>query len=351
LFNSSTFATPAMQCGQLDVSATYDNPAMTITSLFPQSGSSEFNEYVTKHGKVYKESEAQERELYFHKSARFVHMSNRQSKALGRSLVVAINTFADLSPQEMAKRAGVKNTHRPAYNGARGLHEVPSAEQLIKLPASVNWTDVGAVTPVKDQGICGSCWSFGTAEELEGAYFVKKGMLLELSQQELMDCSWPFGNNACDGGEDFLAYQWIMLNGGLATAESYGPYLMADGYCRNNTPTAVTITGYTNITSGSETALQSAVANVGPISVAIDAAHQSFLFYASGVFYEPTCGNTPDDLDHAVLAVGYGTENGQDYWLVKNSWSTHWGDNGYVKMARNHGNNCGIATAATYVQM
>jgi C1A family cysteine protease len=123
---------------------------------------------------------------------------------------------------------------------------------------------------------------------------------------------------------------------------------MADGMCHaNSTQSKVNLSGYVNVTVGSEPALMDALANIGPISVAIDASQPSFSFYSDGVYYDANCGNTPDALDHAVLAVGYGTLNGEDYWIVKNSWSTHYGDNGYVLMSRKD-NNCGVATAATY---
>merc|ERR1711879_789958 len=138
-----------------------------------------------------------------------------------------------------------------------------------------------------------------------------------------------------------------MTNGGISTESSY-PYLMQNAWCHSNEMSGVTVLSYVNVTSGSESDLTDAVATAGPIAVAIDASWPSFRFYQSGVYYEPSCKNGVDDLDHAVLAVGYGTEMGQDYYLVKNSWSTYWGDQGYIKMSRNRDNNCGIATQAVY---
>jgi len=211
----------------------------------------------------------------------------------------------------------------------------------------------GAVTPVKDQAICGSCWSFGTIGSIEGAFFVKTGKLVKLSEQNLVDCSWGYGNNACDGGEEWRAYEWVMKHGGIATDESYGAYLGADGYCHyndSNTVIGAKIASYVNVTSGDEQALKMAIAVQGPVAVGIDAAHKSFSFYSHGVFFEPDCKNGPDDLDHAVLAVGYGDLNGEPYWLVENSWSTYWGDAGYVLMSRKD-NNCGVTTDATFVNI
>lgn len=120
----------------------------------------------------------------------------------------------------------------------------------------------------------------------------------------MVDCSWGFGNNGCDGGEDFRAYDWVIKHGGIASEETYGPYLQADGYCHFNQETAsVQLTGYVNVTPYDVLALKTALLNEGPISIGIDAAHKSLVFYANGVYYEPTCGNKPDDLDHAVLLV------------------------------------------------
>jgi len=139
----------------------------------------------------------------------------------------------------------------------------------------------------------------------------------------------------------------MLAHGGIPTEESYGPYLGQDGFCKaNQSTTGLKISGWVNVTSGSTEALKVAIASRGPVSVAIDASHKSLSFYSHGVYYEEACSST--DLDHAVLAVGYGTLGGQGYWLVKNSWSTYWGNAGYVLMAM-RGNNCGVATSATYV--
>ena len=162
-----------------------------------------------------------------------------------------------------------------------------------------------------------------------------------------------FGNNGCDGGEDFRAYQWIMKHNGIPTEDSYGNYLGIDGFCRvddPNTAMGLQMESYVNVTSGDLDALKVALANHGPVSVAIDASHKSLSFYSSGVYYEPECGNTDDELNHAVLAVGYGELEGQKYWLIKNSWSNYWGNDGYILMSQKD-NNCGVATCATFVNL
>jgi len=150
----------------------------------------------------------------------------------------------------------------------------------------------------------------------------------------------------CNGGLMDQAFEYIKVNNGIDTETSY-PYEASDNSCRfKAADVGATDTGFTDITSKDESALQQAVATVGPISVAIDASHASFQLYKSGVYNELFCSQTR--LDHGVLAVGYGTDSGKDYWLVKNSWSATWGDQGYIKMTRNKRNQCGIATAASY---
>ncbi|NWX79390.1 CYSP2 proteinase, partial [Alca torda] len=216
------------------------------------------------------------------------------------------------------------------------------------LPESLDWRMYGAVTPVKDQAVCGSCWSFATTGAMEGALFLKTGVLTPLSQQVLIDCSWGFGNYACDGGEEWRAYEWIKKHGGIASTESYGSYKGQNGLCHyNQSEMLAKITGYVNVTSGNITAVKAAIYKHGPVAVSIDASHKTFSFYSNGVYYEPKCGNKPGELDHAVLAVGYGVLQGETYWLIKNSWSTYWGNDGYILMAMKD-NNCGVATEATY---
>ncbi|NWX92909.1 CATL protein, partial [Nothoprocta pentlandii] len=179
------------------------------------------------------------------------------------------------------------------------------------------------------------------------------GVLTPLSQQVLIDCSWGFGNLACDGGEEWRAYEWIKKHGGIASTESYGPYLgqplsLQNGYCHYNQSELVApVASYVNVEPGDAAALKAALLKHGPVAVNIDASHKSFAFYASGVYEEPRCGNETAQLDHAVLAVGYGELHGKGYWLVKNSWSTYWGNDGYILMAMKD-NNCGVATAASF---
>lgn len=176
----------------------------------------------------------------------------------------------------------------------------------------------------------------------------KTGTLVSLSEQNLVDCSAPEGNMGCNGGLMDAAFEYIKINGGIDTEESY-PYEGVQGKCRYNKENAGgEDIGYVDIPAGSEHHLKQALATQGPVAVAIDASQQSFQFYSSGVYDEPECSS--EQLDHGVLAVGYGTDEqtGEHYYIVKNSWSPTWGDQGYIKMSRGKNNQCGIASSASY---
>ncbi|XP_050768403.1 cathepsin S isoform X2 [Gymnogyps californianus] len=199
-----------------------------------------------------------------------------------------------------------------------------------------------------DMGACGSCWAFSAVGALEAQVKLKTGELVSLSAQNLVDCSRRYGNKGCGGGWKNKAFQYIIDNQGIDSDASY-PYTAQDSTCRYNPAArAATCSRYVELPHGDEAALKDAVANVGPISVSIDASQPTFFLYKSGIYHDPSCSQV---VNHAVLVIGYGSSDGEDYWLVKNSWGVHFGDQGYIRMARNRGNHCGIASYGAYPQI
>jgi len=212
----------------------------------------------------------------------------------------------------------------------------------------VDWVAAGAVTPIKNQGQCGSCWSFSTTGSVEGDVFIEAGVLTPLSEQQLVDCSTAQGNQGCNGGLMDNAFQYIISNGGLTTETGYPYTATGPNTCSVTTPLASTITSYCDVASGSEKALEAAVAQQ-PVSVAIEADQSCFQFYQSGVMSDPSCGT---QLDHGVLAVGFGVTGGVKYWNVKNSWGTSWGNEGFIWLGREVSGQasgvCGIALEPSF---
>lgn len=204
---------------------------------------------------------------------------------------------------------------------------------------------------MKDQAGCGSCYSFATVGGVESYYFLKTGQLLSLSAQDVIDCSKSYGNDGCHGGEQELVLSYIKDHG-ISYESSYPYEAHEDEKCLiYNRKSSANVTGIIRIPSGNEIELQKALAFHGPVIVGMDASSGSFHHFGypgtTDIYYDPMCSSK--DLDHAVLLVGYGTDEYQrDYYIAKNSWGGTWGDRGYFRIARNHNNHCGIATEAMY---
>ncbi|KAJ8918904.1 hypothetical protein NQ315_016806 [Exocentrus adspersus] len=265
------------------------------------------------------------------------------------SYALKISEFSDWTRDEKSTLNGYKKSK--AQVADIDVTEFVPAKNA-QIPDEIDWRKLGAVTPVKNQGHCGSCWAFSATGALEGQHYVKTGKLISISEQNLVDCSSDHNNMGCYGGDMNPAFTYVHNQDSIDSETAY-PYEAENGRCRYEASGNVTTTrGYATIENGNEEYLKAAVATIGPIAVAIDASQDDFSFYSEGVYYNPDCipgRNDPEnELDHGVLVVGYGTEDGQDYWLIKNSWGTKWGDNGYIKMARNRDNNCGVAASASF---
>jgi cathepsin L len=296
-----------------------------------------FFNWQQEHGKVYKSFlESRHRFAVFRYNLDFI--MSHDAEATG--FTVGLNEFADQTLQEFTSWACGLNITVEPFNGLNQVAINPAA------PTSWDWRSHGAVTPVKNQGQCGSCWSFSATGSIEGIHFIKQHRLVSLSEQNLIDCSTRYGNQGCNGGLMDSAFRYVIANHGVDTEASYPYTATGPNACRfKAADVGATITGFHDNPRGSEAALLNAVYQQ-PVSVAIDASHQSFQFYKNGVYNEPACSST--QLDHGVLAVGYGDLNGVAYWLVKNSWGASWGQAGYIFMSRNRNNQCGIATMSSY---
>jgi C1A family cysteine protease len=258
------------------------------------------------------------------------------------SFKMEVNEFTHMTWSEFREHFSMGGTRPPIQNlRAGGKPFVGTSSN----PSSVDWTTQGAVTPVKDQGNCGSCWSFATTGSIEGAYKIKYGSLISQSEQNLVDCDVV--DSGCNGGWMDRAYGWMKRNGGICTEADY-PYTSGttakagscQTTCTKDSKTAPS--DWTDVTPGSVSAMESAVAQQ-PVAIAV-AVNNAFQFYSSGV-YSDTCG---DDINHGVLTVGYGTDGGMDYWKVKNSWGASWGEDGYIRVLKDDSNLCHVLDAPVF---
>lgn len=306
-----------------------------------------FSNWTAEYNKSYASpSEYAYRRAIFNYNLQIINDHNEYGNA---TWSMGLNQFADLTGDEF-KHQYVTGGY--FVNPLSFLSESEAANAVayaVALPASVDWTQHGAVTPVKNQGQCGSCWAFSTTGSVEGAHFLANKTLVSLSEQQLVDCSGPEGNQGCNGGLMDYAFQYIIDNHGI-TAEAVYPYKGVDGTCQKAEKASATISSFVDVTPNSDTALMTAIAQQ-PVSVAVEADQNSFQFYSGGVM-TGACGTS---LDHGVLAVGYGTDSdsGDDYYKVKNSWGSSWGEEGYIRLGRGSSYNggagqCGILMDPSY---
>jgi len=299
---------------------------------------SKFVQYMAQFGKNYLTvEEFNARKEIFEVAENFIASHNSTSFTVGH------NKFSDMTDEEKAKMRG-----RNQDSQMRKFTANYSTLDVESIPESIDWRTLGAVNEIQDQGRCGSCWAFSSCASLEGAHFIATGELLKFSEQSLVDCAkFKWGNLGCGGGLEQNSFTYWESNDAILEADY--PYTAKNGDCvYDSTPkTNIEVITYTDVPEQDASGIKAAIAQQ-PISVAIEADKLVFQLYTSGIFDSTSCGTS---LDHAVALVGYGTENGQEYFILRNSWGTSWGESGYMKIANaGDGNDgiCGVALAATY---
>lgn len=319
-----------------------DWPYSPTSEMYSHPRWHEFSAFLKQYGKAYSLREMPSR------FDTFLENINKINSHRHTSFNISLNRFADLTEYEFGKevaqgcygeppRWGFYQTRSPCLPGDGRVYA--------PLPASIDWRDKNAVTEVKNQGQCGSCWSFSATGAMEGAWAIASTNLVGLSEQQLIDCSVSYGDHGCRGGLMDDAFAYAIDNG--MCSESDVPYEGKSETCTKCDP-VVLLDGCRDVTPNDETALAAAVA-VGPVSVAIEADQKVFQLYSGGIIDAESCGTK---LDHGVLVVGYGEDNGQEYWLVKNSWGADWGEKGYFRLAKHADTTgkgtCGVAMQPSY---
>ena len=300
-----------------------------------------FSEWMDTHGKTYTGSA----ELMYRHKIYDENVAKIQAHNAGNhTWTMAVNKFADMRADEFASR--YIGGYTPRQTAHKDMKYKSSSFMMIDdtPPASINWATLGAVTPIKNQQQCGSCWSFSATGAMEGVWFISKGELVSLSEQQLVDCSTAEGNQGCNGGMMDYAFQYVIDNKGITTEAAYPYTATGPNTCTaTGKPIAATFSSFKDVPTNSDEALVFALA-YQPVSVAVEADQASFQFYSGGVM-TAACGTA---LDHGVLAVGYDT----DSWIVKNSWGADWGVNGYIQLARGAAygpaGQCGILSAPSF---
>lgn len=325
--------------------------AKTTTVFDAEGKSSMFKLFAMQHGKVYQTTEEElKRETIFNENVAKIAMLNlkHEGKATFKG-----NRFMDMTKEEILKfRGGRKQSKKDTLASFDKIYF--EKETGLNTPTNFDWRKEMpvAVAPVKDQGICGSCWAFSFISAMESANAIQTEKMTLLPEQFVLDCSWTDQSNACDGGLSDDAGRNIMkaFGGVIPSAETYGSYLTVDGYCHGieGKQVGAKIVQWTNIPARDTDAVLQAVLKQ-PLSVSLNVVDE-IIYYDSGIVDVEDCTKTDvDDLDHAINLVGYGTDEktGQDYWVLRNSWSTYWGDEGYFKIMRGE-RDCGVSTDAGF---
>lgn len=312
-------------------------PVPLLTSVAPLDARKEFEHFVKQWGKDYGSDEQWEHRFQVFSG----NLANiEKTNAEDHGFTLGITRFADLTGSEVASMYGGYDKPDNTSMNFLGSDRYSGKD----LPDTVDWTQKGAVTPVKDQGHCGSCWAFSSTGALEGAWQIATGNLVSLSEQQLVDCAkFRYGNMGCNGGLQPRAFRYIQ--GHALCREDQYPYTGKSSIFKSceapsDCPTPAipkgALTGFKYVDKTQE-ALMEAIAQQ-PVAISIEADRDVFHLYTSGIVQGPGCGTT---LDHAVLAVGYGIDSGTKYWKVKNSWASSWGEKGYARIIRGT-DECGI---------
>jgi len=330
--------------------------------------SKNFEAYLKQHGKSYGAEEQKVRGDIYAKNLLLVEELNK--KHAGRA-IFKLNKFMDLSKDEIMSFRGGKNKGSSKNRRTKEHQKYVRAHKAVgtsALPTDFDWRTErpGVVSYVKDQAFCGSCWAYGAMEPIESAVALQtKNNLVVLPEQFMVDCTWTNGtgdsgsNSGCDGGDSDIGALEIVrkYDGVIPTALAYGSYLSANGYCKDtrNMQVGAKVTGWVDTKTRNDTDVMNALVANGPLSIGIQVPAE-MLYYDRGVLNVASCKADESQIDHAVSLVGYGTVQGvlgqpdQDYWLVRNSWSTYWGDQGYIKIARG-AQDCCVACQAGYPEV
>ncbi|XP_070600226.1 cathepsin K-like [Erythrolamprus reginae] len=313
----------------------------TLSTALDPTLEGTWRDWKATHGKEYPQEEEESfRRAIWEENLQMVQDHNKEADLGKYTYWLGMNHFGDLTKEELDQRLRCLLPALDNATIAKGITFKSSDDPDI--PKSVDWRTKGAVTEVKDQGSCGSCWTFSATGALEGMHFKKTGKLVSLSEQNLLDCS----EEGCDGGLMDIAFENVRKQGGINSEESY-PYDGQKLSCRYNPEESITrCNSFGQTTQGDEEEIQIAVAKIGPISVAVDARSSKFKFYKSGIYTERYGGQR--QITHAVLIVGYNqTSKDGGYWIIKNSWSTLWGEKGYMRLAKGS-NQCGLTEYAVF---